>query len=257
MNGREKTLFVWHEGSKNPTNIIYGDFQGSSSIFVTLNGDIYIDDGMLHGQVLKWIAKNDTLVTVMKDIKLGCHGLFVDKNNTLYCGMMYHQMVVKRSLNNDNKIMLNTLAAGTGVKGSASDQLNFPQGIFVDVNFDLYVADSHNHRIQLFQAGQPSGVTVAGRQSAVPTIILESPFAVALDVEKYLFIMDSDSRILGSGVNGFRCIVGCYGKGSEPDRLNTATGFSFDRSGNIFVADQWNDRIQKFQYLGKSCGKLK
>ena len=44
-----------------------------------------------------------------------------------------------------------TTVAGTGVEGSSLDMLSYPWGIYVDINLDLYVADSVNCRIQLFQ----------------------------------------------------------------------------------------------------------
>ena len=74
------------------------------------------------------------------NVNSSCTGLFIDINDTLYCSMYSnHHQVVKRWLNDTD--MTSTIAAGTGTSGSASNELNGPDGIFVDVNFDLYVAD--------------------------------------------------------------------------------------------------------------------
>jgi hypothetical protein len=247
------TILVWNEHSINPTKIISGNFTSPLSLFVTSNGDIYIGDGYPNYGVQKWIAKTNTFVTVMK-FNSRCSGLFVDKNDTLYCSMEDDNQVVKRSLN-DPEMTSIIVAAGTGSPGSAFNELNRPWGIFVDVNSDLYVADSGNHRIQLFQSGELNGTTVAGYGSPNPTIDLVCPTGIVLDAEKYLFIVDSGNhRIVGSGLNGFRCLVGCYGQGSQSNRLNSPTSFSFDHSGNMFVTDVVNNRIQKFEYLEKSCG---
>jgi hypothetical protein len=223
---------------------------------VTSNGDIYIDDGTFNGRVQKWIAKTNTFVTVM-NVNLSCFGLFVDTNDTLYCSMPTHDQVVKRSLN-DPEMTSNIVAAGTGYEGSGFNQFSGPWGIFVDVNFDLYVADSGNNRIQLFQSGESNGITVAGSQSPIPTINLHLPTGIALDAEKNLFIVDQDNhRIVGSSLNGFRCLVGCYQSGSQFNQLNVPTSISFDSFGNMFVADRENHRIQKFEYLESCSGKLK
>jgi sugar lactone lactonase YvrE len=168
--------------------------------------------------------------------------------------MYEDNQVVKRSLN-DPEMTSSIVAAGTGSRGSALNKLYQPFGIFVDVNFDLYVADGGNDRIQLFQSGESSGITVAGSKSPNPTIDLNHPNGIVLDAENNLFIVDSGNhRIVGSGLNGFRCLVGCYGEGSESNRLNYPISFSFDHSGNMFVIDRRNNRIQKFEYLEKSCG---
>jgi sugar lactone lactonase YvrE len=165
--------------------------------------------------------------------------------------------VVKKSLK-DPEMTSVIVAAGTGSEGSAFNELNVPWGIFVDVNFDLYVADCFNDRVQLFQSGESNGITVAGSTSPNPTIDLSCPIGIVLDAEKYLFIVDSlNNRIVGSSLNGFRCLVGCYESDSQSNRLNEPISFSFDRSGNIFVADQLNSRIQKFEYLESCFGKLK
>jgi sugar lactone lactonase YvrE len=191
------------------------------------------------------------------NVNSSCGGLFVDTNDTLYCSMLRNHQVVKRSLN-DPEMTSVIVAAGTGSRGSAFNELNEPRGIFVDVNFDLYVADCVNHRVQLFQSGESNGITVAGTKSLNPTITLDFPTGIVLDAEKYLFIVDSGNhRVVRSSLNGFRCLVGCYGQDSQSNQLNGPISFSFDRSGNMFVADELNSRIQKFEYLEKSCGTSK
>jgi streptogramin lyase len=165
--------------------------------------------------------------------------------------------VVKRWLcSNVTKV---TMVAGTGVDGSGPKKLSGPYGIFVDINFDLYVADYGNNRIQRFQSGQRNGTTVAGFKSSVTTISLNGPTGVVLDADKHLFIVDSDNnRIVGSGSEGFRCIVGCSkSPGSESNKLKEPWSLSFDSLGNIFVTDWGNSRIQKFVLLTNSCSKYK
>ncbi|CAF1084966.1 unnamed protein product [Adineta steineri] len=243
---------MWQEESVNPTKIITGNFTAPWSLFVTLNGDIYINDGFMNTRVQRWSAETSTFATVM-NINSSCAGLFVDINDTLYCSMSGHYQVVKRSLN-DSNTNPNRIAAGNGTEGSALNQLDSPRGIFVDVNLDLYVADCNNDRVQLFQSGELNGTPVAGSTSLNPTITLDCPTGIILDAEKYLFIVDQlNSRIVGSGLNGFRCLVGCYGGGSQSKQLFYPSSFSFDRSGNMFVTDTSNHRIQKFKYLKRYC----
>ncbi|CAF1020616.1 unnamed protein product [Adineta steineri] len=253
-NQEKNTIVVWQEDSNNPTKIISGGFMQPLSLFVTSNGDIYIDDGDHNGRVQKLSAATGTFATVM-NINSSCAGLFVDIHDTLYCSMPDHHQVVKRSLIG-SAMNSNVVAAGTGIYGSASNQLGSPRGIFVDVNLDLYVADCGNNRVQLFQSGELHGITIAGSTTLNPTITLRCPSGITLDAEKYLFIVDSGNhRIVGSGVNGFRCLAGCSGMGSQSNQLTSPSSFSFDHSGNIFVTDQANHRIQKFQYLKESCDK--
>ncbi|CAF3912426.1 unnamed protein product [Adineta steineri] len=255
-NKENNTIVIWEEESVNPTKVITGNFTDSESLSVTSNGDIYIDDGYKNGRVQKWIAQTNTFVTVMK-VNSSCYGLFVDINDTLYCSMTQHHQVLKRSLN-DSPMTSNHVAAGTGIVGSASNQLYSPHGIFVDVNLDLYVADCYNDRVQLFQSGESNGITVAGSTSLNPTVTLRCPSGIILDAEKYLFIVDSgNDRIVGSSLNGFRCLVGCDESDSQSNQLYNPFSFSFDRSGNMFVTDSYNHRIQKFQYLEESCSKFK
>ncbi len=77
-----------------------------------------------------------------------------------------------------------------------------------------------------------------------------------LDADRYLFITDyNNHRIISTGPNGFRCSVGCFGYGSAANELYEPRSLSFDSSGNIFVTDTGNQRIQKFVLSTNSCCK--
>jgi hypothetical protein len=222
---------------------------------VTNNGDIYIDNGDSNRRVDKWISNTSTFVTVMK-VNSTCTGLFIDINETLYCSMGNHHQVIKKWLHKSGTT--STIAAGKGTYGLASDEFNGPRGIFVDDKFDLYVADCFNNRIQHFQSGQSTGKTIVGNKSPNPTITLSSPSEIVLDAQKYLFIVDQDNhRIIGSGPNGFRCLVGCNGQNSQSNQLSQPRTFAFDSSKNMFITDMGNNRIQKYLFYENSSGKLR
>jgi tripartite motif-containing protein 71 len=253
VNQKTNQILVWNDNNINQPKAISGNFSNSSSIFVTSNGDVYIDNGQSNGRVEKLISSTHTFVTVM-NVYSSCYGLFVGSNDNLYCSMSNHHQVAKSTLH-DRRITSATVA-GTGTKGSASNELDHPHGIFVDAKFDLYVADCGNDRVQLFRSGELDGITFVGRESASPTISLDCPTGITFDAQKYLFIVDSNNhRVVRSGINGIQCLVGCHGSGSQSTQLSFPSSLSFDHSGNMFVVDQKNSRIQKFHYSQNSCGK--
>jgi tripartite motif-containing protein 71 len=245
-------ILVWLEGAINLSKIIAVNASSPYGLFIKSSGDIYVDNGN-NGQVDKWSLNASSGVPAMY-VTTMCLGLFIDINNTLYCSSESLQQIVSKSL--DDILNAPRTVAGTGCAGSASTMLNSPRGIFVDSNFNLYVADFGNNRIQLFRFGQLSGTTVAGN-GASGIIFLSGPADVVLDADGYLFIVDrNNNRIIGSGPNGFQCIVGCSGSsGSASNQLDQPRNMAFDSHGNIIVTDYNNMRIQKFVLATNSCGK--
>jgi hypothetical protein len=244
---------VWQEGSINIIRTLSGGLNDALGLFVSNNGDVYVDNGYVNNQIDKWTAYSTTSVVVTYFSGGRCYGLFIDANYTLYCSLNIHK-VIKISLNSSGN--MTQLAAGNGTAGNTAYMLNWPRGIFVDINFDLYVADGNNNRIQKFRYGTLNGTTVAGI-GALSTISLYGPSSVVLDADGYLFIVDqNNNRIVGSGPNGYKCLVGCSEQaGSTFSQLNAPYSMSFDSYGNIYVTDKGNGRVQMFMLTTNSCGK--
>ncbi|CAF1548766.1 unnamed protein product, partial [Adineta steineri] len=249
-NRVSNTILSWPQSSTTSTSNSYSNLNNSYSLFMSMTDDIYIDNGYFYGRVDKYIFNTSNRITVM-NVNGSCYGLFIDINNNLYCSLKNLHQVVKLLLNNGTTIP--TIAAGNGSAGSLSNMLNSPQGIYVDGNLNLYIADSVNNRIQFVQAGQLDGVTVVGNGSSA-NITLNYPTGIVLDANSYLFIVDSyNHRIVASSSTGFRCIVGCSGGGSTAFQLSFPQSMAFDSYGNMYVTDRNNSRVQQFALQNNSC----
>ncbi len=154
---------------------------------------------------------------------------------------------------------------GTGAYGGDGGpaipcDLNTPLGVAVDVNGNVYIADSENHRIRKVT---PAGIitTVAGNGTAGlsgdggPAVDaqLNRPWAVAVDAAGDIFIADyNNSRIRLVNAQGIiSTIAGGYGPGYSGDggpalqaMLNFPTGLALDTNGNLYVADSSNNVIR-------------
>ncbi|CAF1318675.1 unnamed protein product [Adineta steineri] len=88
-----------------------------------------------------------------------------------------------------------TLVIGSpaGLSGSTSTLLNQPVGITLDPMGNIYVADSRNHRIQFFVAGQSNGTTIAGVTGSfgISQNQLNYPYWVIVDNQLNLYVSDT------------------------------------------------------------------
>ena len=247
------SVLVWQDGSVTAIQSLFNNLSLSHSAFVTLNGDVYADNGLNYGQVEKWTMDTNS-VTISMHVSGKCGGVFVDIYDSLYCSQPSSHQVLQKNVDSDPGATV--IVAGNGVAGPESYTLDEPYGIFVDMDLSLYVADHNNNRVQLFRSGATNGTTVAGN-GAPDTITLNHPDMVILDGAGYLFIVDRfNSRIVASGPNGFRCIAACSGSsGSAANELFLPFGLSFDSYGNLFICDTSNSRLQKFILAKNACGE--
>ncbi len=166
-----------------------------------------------------------------------------------------------------------TTVAGNGTYGyngdggaAAAAQLGSPAGMALDGAGNLYIADRSNYRIRkVDSAGDIT--TVAGNGirgyngdgGAAVAAQLDSPAGVALDDAGNLYIADGDNnrirKVDAAGVittvagNGTRGYNGDGGAATAA-QLDFPSGVALDGSGNLYIADYWNNRIRKVDAAG-------
>ena len=131
---------------------------------------------------------------------------------------------------------------------AARGHFNLPYGVAVNGLGELYVADTHNHRIQWFT---PDGKLkkIWGSKGKAPGQF-DTPRGLTVDVFGNVWVADHtnhriqkfsyDGKLLGVfGANG-----GDGTPGSGPGEFFEPRGVSSDAEGNIYVAEMVNHRVQ-------------
>jgi streptogramin lyase len=131
-----------------------------------------------------------------------------------------------------------------GLAGSGSGEYKEPNGVAVDLENNIWVADTKNNRVEkLSSAG-----TFIGAYS--PDAMLE-PRAVAVSpITGNVYVTNSGrGRIDVLSPSG--TLIQTFAEaGSGPNQLNSPGGLTFDHFGNVFVADTNNNRIVQFSSSG-------
>ena len=125
--------------------------------------------------------------------------------------------------------------------GSGSGQFNRVASVAIDANYNLYVADYYNSRIQKWVQGASSGTTVASG--------FGWPADVVIDSDNNLYIAAyTNHKIVkwAVGAGSGTTIAGGNGAGSAANQLNYPHGVALDASNNVYVTDRYNHRVQKF-----------
>ena len=187
----------------------------------------------------------------------------IDISGNLYIADTYNNRVRKVTPGG-----IITTVAGNGTLGYSGDgsaatsaELAGPWGIATDAIGNLYIADAGNMRVRMVT---PAGVisTVAGNGTggfsgdggAATGAELLYPYGVVVDSSGNLYIADSEnqrirkvtaagiiSTIAGNGTAGYS---GDGGAATSAE-LNYPSRVAADSSGNVYIADLYNNRVRE------------
>ena len=120
-----------------------------------------------------------------------------------------------------------TNSCSKGISGTGDGQFNIPEGIALDSSGNLFVTDNQNNRIQKFDS--------AGN--------FVKMFGWGVDTGAAVFETCTSS-----------CKAGIFGSGDG--QFSCPIGIDLDSSNNLYVANQCNSNIQKFDSAGNFVTKF-
>lgn len=189
-------------------------------------------------------------------------GIAIDNNGNIYVGDWLNNYVRKISPSS-----IVTTLAGNGVPGYQNGtgigaQFQYPNGVAVDAEGTVYVADRLNHRIRKITS---SGVVTTLAGSGVAGFAdgnglnakFYRPSDVTVDGNCIVYVADDYNHcirkitpsgdvttIAGNGTAGFADGIGAVA------RFNDPVNIAVDGNGNLYVTDYNNHRIRKITPTG-------
>jgi DNA-binding beta-propeller fold protein YncE len=173
-------------------------------------------------------------------------GVAVGSNGRIYVADTNNHRV---QVFNSSRTRIATLGT-TGVSGNDNSHFNYPRGVTVDSSNNVYVADSDNRRVQkctVVGTGGTctlfAGVTGEGGDDF-------DHFGYPTDVAAVggkVFVADAGNnriQVFDSSGAYLTTIGGNWG--GNNGQLRNPMGVDVDGAGNVYVAENENQRIQKF-----------
>ena len=263
-------------------------FQGVAGTAIDSAGNVYIADS--GNSVIREVIKSTGNITTIAGT--GLPGYSGDGGPALKATLDYPQRIALDSAGNlyvadqgnnvIRKIALGsgtiTTVAGSGQFGFAGDNgpatgafLAYPDGIAVDDNGNLYIADTYNNRVRRVDAKSGVITTVAGGGGyGYPNYLgdggpasqafLNGPDQVALDSKGNLYIADTSDNAVRkvdaataiistiAGVPGYNASgVGYSGDNglATAAQVNSPQGLAVNSGGDVFIADTQNSVVRK------------
>src|ERR1700691_145596 len=241
-------------------------------------GNLYIVDA--YASNVRKVAPNGIITTVAGDQGAGGFagdggpatkalltnpsGIAVDKSGNLYIADTGNNRIRMVAASSG---IISTIAGSstTGLTGDGGPAVNatftLPGGLAIDASGNLYIADQNNWVIRRISGGIITTVAGTGKpgysgdNGQATKAMLGGPQGVAVDASGNLYIADTGNQriryvnvsgaittIAGTGVNGFSGDGGA----ATAATFSTPVEVAVDASGNVYVADLYNNRIRRF-----------
>jgi sugar lactone lactonase YvrE len=250
---------------------ISASFFFPAALTADANGVVYVAD--THNNMIRKINPDGTVTTIAGRIspevakyrdtvvKLdNPYGIAVDKAGNVYVADWERDMIKK--ISPEGKI---TAFAGNGEKG-AKDGIGtaatfyLPEGLAVDRQGNLYVADCYNNMIRKITPGGMVS-TLAGnikkgsKDGKGKAASFLHPDGLAVDRSGNVYVADvGNNKIRKITPDGLvSTVAGTGTRGVENGPANAASfyrpfGVTIDKTGNLYVADYQNNLIRKISF---------
>jgi sugar lactone lactonase YvrE len=207
---------------------------------------LFVSDGKLH-RVLIFNAKHEVENQITEGLQVPV-GLALDTTNRfLYVVDTQQDQVIVYDA--DSLKLLRRI--GTGGKNhflTSPGDFGAPQGVAVDNDGNVYVTDTMNNRVEIFDA-DGNFISQFGKAGDGPGYFAR-PKGVALDSDGHIWVADEmQDRLQVFNREGQLLTYIGLGHGELPGQFKALVGVGIDKQNRVFTTEQFPGRLQMFRYV--------
>jgi sugar lactone lactonase YvrE len=122
-----------------------------------------------------------------------------------------------------------------------------PTGLAVDAEGNLYVADTMNNRIEIFDA-DGKFISTFGKAGDGPGYFAR-PKGVAIDGDGHIWVADGQQDRVQVFDRETRLLISFGGHGLLPGQFQDLVGIAIDKNNRVFTSEIFPGRVQQFRYV--------
>jgi sugar lactone lactonase YvrE len=207
---------------------------------------LFVSDGKMH-RVTILNAKHE-VENQIKDGLIDPVGLAIDTTNRfLYVVDTQQDQVIVYDA--DSLKLLRRI--GTGGKNhflTTPGDFGAPQGVAVDADGNVYVTDTMNDRVEIFDA-DGNFISTFGKAGDGPGFFAR-PKGIAVDSDGHIWVADQmQDRLQVFNRDGQLLTYIGTGHGELPGQFKSLQGVAIDKQNHVFTTEQEPGRLQVFRYV--------
>ena len=137
--------------------------------------------------------------------------------------------------------------AGKGHTLTEPGNFSFPTNVALDADNNLYVTDSYNNRVEVFDA-DGNFIRQFGKAGDRPGTLFR-PKGIAVDVDGHVWVADAVQDRLQCFTPEGQLLIWMGGHGRLPGQFQALAGLYIDKNNRIFTSEQYPGRVQMFRYF--------
>jgi DNA-binding beta-propeller fold protein YncE len=140
-----------------------------------------------------------------------------------------------------------------GKRGEGEGEFNFPTNIAIDKEGRIYVVDTGNFRVQIFDS-DGRFIKSIGKLGDTPGS-LARPKGIAIDSEGHIYVVDAAFQNFQIFDFEGNILLFVGSGGIEPGQFLLPAGIAIDDEDRIYVINQIPASLQIFEYMGEKWKK--